>query len=424
MSKRYGFVSPSKVWITIRIQIINFIPYRVPFGFENFFCAILFFYYSMMSRWDVFLVNDFFKNSHTSSFTVTNSSSVMPNPSARFGCGSTGSSTMTNSSSTYTAENSHVMPTPSARFGCGSTGQTAYDLAAVVGSSYPHQSPVIQEIERRREQQSVNTAASQAGSVNMPRIVLASGRSIEEDTPAASWSGCEGQLPLASLSGCEGQPSLASRSGCEGQTPPASGSGCEGQPPLASSSGCEDHTSAASGSGCEGQPPLDSRNRCEGQTSPALSPMPLDPGSGSEEQTLPAYNEDREDQRPPASGCVNAAETVRNLRREGATTVEGPSVLPSVGDSRLPLVSAGEFTSPVVSAGDFTFSTHGNFSDRHASDRPPNSAYSTENCASFAHFRKEQPLIFLKEYPVLNNLYSFLNVGCFRLRGIYIFLRV
>ncbi len=343
----------------------------------------------MTSRWDVFVVvNDFFKNSNTSSFTVTNSSRVMPNPSARFGCGSTSSSTMTNTS-TYTAENSRVMPTPSSRFGCGSTGQTANDRAAVFGSSYPHQSPVIKEIERRREQASVDTA----GSVDMPRIILASGRSTEEDTPLASWSGCEGQPPLASSSGCEGQQSLASRSCREGKPPLASSRYCEGQPPLALRIGCES------------QPPLASRSGCEGQPPPAFSQMPADPGSGSEEQTQPAYNEDRGDQRPPAPSCVSTAETERTLGREGATTVEGPSVLPSVGDSRLPLVSAGEFTCPVVSAGgDFTFSSNGNFSDRHASDRPPYSAYTTEHCASSSQFRKEQSLILWKEFPVLNNL--------------------
>jgi hypothetical protein len=325
----------------------------------------------------------------------------MPNPSARFGGGSTSSSTMTISSSTYTAENSRVMPNVSARFGCGSTGQTAYDLAAVFGSSYPHQSPVIQEIEQRVEQPSVDTAASQAGSVNMPRIVLASGRSTEEETSAASWSGCEGQPPLASRSGCEGQTPLASSSGCDNQTPLASRSSCEGQTPLASSSGCgEGQPPLAYSSGCEGQMLPSSNSSCEGQPPPAFSPMPPDPGSGSEEQTPSAYNEDREDQRPQASSGVNAAETERNLGREGAITVEGPSVLSSVGDSRLPLVSAGEFTCPVVSAGcDFTFSSDGNFSAR-----PPYSAYSTENCASSSQFRKEQPLIFWKEYPVLINL--------------------
>jgi hypothetical protein len=381
-----------------------------------------------------------------SSFTVTNSSSVMPNPSARFGCGSTSSFTMTNSSSAYTAENSRVMPTVSASFGCGSTGQTAYDRAAVFGSSYPpHHSPVIKEIERRREQPSVDTAASQAGSVNMPRIVLASGRSTEEETSAAFWSGCEGhsplasrsgyegQLPPASNSGCEGQPPLASNSGCEsqpllaswsgregqtplasrsyceGQTPLASRSYCEGQTPLASRSGCEGQTPLASRSGYEGQPPLASSSSCDDQMPLAFSQMPHDPGSGSAEQTPPAYNESREDQRPPASSCVNVAETERNLGREGATTVEGPSVLPSVGDSRLPLVSAGEFTCPVVSAGgDFTFSSEGNFSAR-----PPYSAYSAENCVSSGHLRKEQPLMFWIEYPVLSNLSLIFNFGFF-----------
>jgi hypothetical protein len=343
-----------------------------------------------MTRLDVFVVTDFFKNSHTSSFTVTNSSSVMPTPSARIGCGSTSSSTMTNSS-TYTAENSRVMPTLSARFGCGSTGQTPYD---VFGSSYPHQSPFIQETERRREQPSVDTAASQAGSVNMPRIVLASERSTEEETPAASLRGCEGQPPLASMSGCEGQRPLAYRSGCAVQTPLASWSGCEGQTPPAFSPMPPDP-----GSGSEKQMPPDPGSGSEEQ-------MPPDPGSGSEEPTLRAYNEAREDQRPPpAFSCVNAVETERNLGREGATTVEGPSVLPSVGDSRLPLVSAGEFTCPVVSAGgDFTFCSDGNYSDRHASDRPPNSAYSSENCMSSGHFREEQPLIFWKGYPVLNTV--------------------
>jgi hypothetical protein len=351
-------------------------------------CHIVF-YYSMISKWDVFLVNDFFKNSHTSSFTVTNSSSVMPNPSARFGCGSTSSSNMTNTS-TYIAENSRVMPNVSARFRCGSTDQTVYDRAAVFESSYPHQSPVIQEIERRRVQSSVDTAVSQAGVENMPRIVLASGRSTEEETSAAaSWSGCEGQPPPASSSGCEGQPPLASDSSCEGQTSPASRIGCEGQPPLASRSGREGQLPLASRSGCEGQPPL------------AFSPMPPDPGSGSEEQRLRAYNDNRGDQRPPSTSCVNSVETERTLGREGAITVEWPSVLPSVDDSRLPLVSAGEFTCPVVSAGgDFTFSSERNFSAR-----PPYSAYSAENCVSSGHLRKEQPLIIWKEYPVLSNLF-------------------
>jgi hypothetical protein len=153
------------------------------------------------------------------------------------------------------------------------------------------------------------------------------------------------------------------------------------------------------GSGSEKQMPPDPGSGSEEQ-------MPPDPGSGSEEPTLRAYNEAREDQRPPpAFSCVNAVETERNLGREGATTVEGPSVLPSVGDSRLPLVSAGEFTCPVVSAGgDFTFCSDGNYSDRHASDRPPNSAYSSENCMSSGYFREEQPLIFWKGYPVLNTV--------------------
>jgi hypothetical protein len=370
----------------------------------------------MKSRWDIFVVNDFFKNSHTSSFSVTNSSSVMPNPSARFGCGSTSTSTMTNSS-TYTAENSRVMPTVSARFGCGSTGQTAYDPSAVFGSSYPpHHSPVIKEIERRREQPSVNTAASQAGSVNMPRIVLANGRSTEEETSAASWRGCEGQPLPASSSGCEGQPPLAFSSGCDGQITPAFRSCCVGQPPLASRSGSEGQPPPASRSGCEGHMSPASRSGCENPTPLAFSQMPPDPGSGSEEQMPPAYNEDRDNQRPQASSGVNAAETERNLGREGATTVEGPSVLPRVGDSRLPLVSAGEFTCPVVSAGgDFTFRSDGNYSDR-----PPYSAYSTENCVSSAHFRKEQPLFFGKDTLCSIIYLLFLDVVCFRLRGIYV----